>query len=331
MPLQIDKRGFAKAPELAGISGYINTDSNISIAGLKGKVVLVDFWTYTCINCIRTLPYLTAWDEKYAGNGLVIIGVHTPEFDFEKEQSNVKAAVEKYGIKYPVVQDNDYATWNAYQNHYWPHKFLIDAEGYIRYDHIGEGAYEETEREIIKLLKERDEGLKLPNGNTEVPAEGTEFYKIGTPELYLGYEFARTQLGNHEGFRPDETVSYAFPSGGKLAPNTVYLEGQWKSNSDSMELVSDSGKVALVFTAKNANIVAGNSTGSSAVVPELDGTSIPASSIGSDAANGSVLGSVTVSGQRLYNIVSLPDYAQGKQLVFTVKGKGFKLYTFTFG
>ena len=139
-----------KAPELAAGS-WINSQP-LSIADLKGKVVMVDFWTYSCINCIRTLPHMNAWQEKYADKGLIIIGIHTPEFEFEKNYANVKFAVEKYGIKYPVVQDNDYKTWRAYGNSYWPRKYLIDKEGNIRYDHIGEGGYEETEKVIQQLL-----------------------------------------------------------------------------------------------------------------------------------------------------------------------------------
>ncbi|MEK6869480.1 MAG: thioredoxin family protein, partial [Nanoarchaeota archaeon] len=148
---------YEKAPELAGIAGYINTNPEIKIQNLKGKVVLVDFWTYTCINCIRTFPYLKDWHNKYADKGLVIVGVHTPEFEFEKKYENVKSAVEKYGLKYAVVQDNNYETWRAYKNRYWPHKYLIDIDGFIRYDHIGEGAYAETERVIQELLKEKME------------------------------------------------------------------------------------------------------------------------------------------------------------------------------
>jgi thiol-disulfide isomerase/thioredoxin len=134
--VQIDKSQFKLAPELTKISGYINSNP-ITLADLKGKVILVDFWTYSCINCIRTIPYLNAWYEKYADDGLVIVGVHTPEFEFEKDYNNVKAAVEKFGIKYPVALDNEKQTWNTYENRYWPRKYLIDSEGYIRYDHIG--------------------------------------------------------------------------------------------------------------------------------------------------------------------------------------------------
>ena len=140
----LKEQKYEKAKELAGISGYLNTDA-FKLSELIGKkVVLIDFWTYTCINCQRTLPYITAWDKKYRDQGLVVIGVHTPEFEFEKKKGNVQSAIEEFGIKYPVVQDNDYATWRAYNNRYWPRKYLIDIDGFIVYDHIGEGGYEET-------------------------------------------------------------------------------------------------------------------------------------------------------------------------------------------
>ena len=152
--IQIDKSQFRMTPELARISGYINTDP-VTLEELRGNVVLVDFWTYSCINCIRTIPYLNAWHDKYADDGLVIVGVHTPEFEFEKDYNNVKAAVEEFKIQYAVVQDNEKGTWKEYENRYWPRKYLIDNEGYIRYDHIGEGSYAETEKVIQSLLSER--------------------------------------------------------------------------------------------------------------------------------------------------------------------------------
>ncbi len=192
---------FQKAPELQGIVSYLNTDG-IRLSDLNGKVVLIDFWTYSCINCIRTLPYLKEWHSKYSDKGLEIIGVHTPEFEFEKDYDNVKMAVEKYGIKYPVVLDNDYKTWNAYKNQFWPRKYLIDANGFIRYDHIGEGAYEETEKKIQELLAEMgskvDQEISKPQNVIDVNP-----IKVNTPELYLGYKFARASLGNSEGFQPE--------------------------------------------------------------------------------------------------------------------------------
>ena len=162
----IDKSQFKKAPEFAGITGDINT-KQLNLSDLRGKVVLIDFWTYSCINCIRTIPYLVDWDEKYSDKGLVIVGIHTPEFEFEKDIHNVQAAVKKFGIKYPVLQDNDKDTWNAFENRYWPRKYIVDSEGYIRYDHIGEGGYQETEKVIQNLLAERaaQQGIKGINFN----------------------------------------------------------------------------------------------------------------------------------------------------------------------
>lgn len=150
---KIDKSQFKKAPEFRKVTGYVNTDP-LKISDLKGKVVLVHFWTYTCINCIHTIPHLNNWYEKYSGKGLVIASVHTPEFEFEKNIDNVKEAVKGFLIKYPVIQDNNYGSWNAYGNRYWPRDYLVDNEGFIRYDHVGEGGYSETENMIQSLLAE---------------------------------------------------------------------------------------------------------------------------------------------------------------------------------
>jgi thiol-disulfide isomerase/thioredoxin len=148
-----DESGFKKAPDFTEITGYINTNP-VKLGDLSGKVVLVHFWTYTCENCIHMIPYLNKWQQNYADKGLVIIGIHTPEFELEKSTDNVKQAVKDYQIEYPVLQDNNYATWKAYQNRYWPRDYLIDTQGFIRYDHIGEGDYGETEKAIQSLLAE---------------------------------------------------------------------------------------------------------------------------------------------------------------------------------
>ena len=151
---EIDKSQFKKAPEFTGITGYINTPSPVKLADLKGKVVLVHFWTYTCINCIHTIPYLNELYQKYSNKGLVIVGVQTPEFDFEKNIDGVKAAVQDFKIKYPVILDNNYVNWNAYGNNYWPRDYLVDNQGLIRYNHIGEGGYDQTDQMIKSLLAE---------------------------------------------------------------------------------------------------------------------------------------------------------------------------------
>src|SRR5689334_11304161 len=151
---KMDKSQFKRAPEFTATTGYINTPSPVKLVDLKGKIVLVHFWTYTCSNCIHTIPYLNNWYQKYSNKGLVIVGVQTPEFDFEKNIGNVKKAVQDFKIKYPVILDNDYVNWNAYGNNYWPRDYLVDNQGLIRYNHIGEGGYEQTEQMIRSLLAE---------------------------------------------------------------------------------------------------------------------------------------------------------------------------------
>jgi thiol-disulfide isomerase/thioredoxin len=331
----IDKSQFKKAPEFDKVTGYINTKP-INLSDLKGKVVLVDFWTYSCINCIRTIPYLVDWNEKYADKGLVIVGVHAPEFEFEKNIDNVKAAVEKFGIKYPIIQDNDKGTWNAYENRYWPQKYIVDNEGFIRYDHIGEGGYAETEKVIQSLLQERTAQLGLDSSLTSTNNTGTEtttpenvqsvdFSKINSPELYFGYQFARAPLGNPEGFKPDQTVNYSLANiDSDIKPNAIYLDGEWKNNADNMELQSETGRIALVYSAKSVNIVAGGK--GEASISE-DGKALQGKYRGADLLEE---GKFTIDGQRLYNL-SMHDKYGAHSIVVDIKGKGFQVYTFTFG
>jgi thiol-disulfide isomerase/thioredoxin len=328
--LSIDKSQFRKAPEFTGITSYINTNQT-KLSDLKGKVILVDFWTYSCINCIRTLPYLVDWNQKYSDKGLVIVGVHSPEFEFEKNINNVKQAVARFGIKYPVLLDNDHETWNAYQNSYWPRKYLVDSDGYIRYDHIGEGGYAETENAIRNLLAERtdQQGLEISNLNqTKAIVSGVppvDFNQIKTPELYFGYQYARAQLGNIEGFNPEKTVNYTIPSS-NLDTNVIYLQGLWKNNPDNMELVGPDGKITLVYSAKSVNIVAG---GKGQVTVREDGKGVQTnnSSKGNDT---DAEGKLSIDGQRLYNIADNTNYGN-HQIEIAAKGPGFKIYTFTFG
>ena len=328
----IDKSQFRKAPEFEKITGFINTKP-ISLADLNGKVVLVDFWTYSCINCIRTIPYLVDWNGKYADKGLVVVGVHAPEFEFEKNIDNVEEAVKRFGIKYPVIQDNDKGTWNAYQNQYWPRKYLIDNEGYIRYDHIGEGGYTETERVIQALLQERNASLSVDGNNTLIEpiisapenVQSVDFSKINSPELYFGYQLARAPLGNPEGFKPDQTVNYSLVNpGSNIGPNVIYLDGTWKNNADNMQLQSEIGRIALVYSAKSINIVAG---GKGEVAVSEDGSTLDGKYLGADLSEG---GKFTIDGQRLYNLSTHDEYGV-HAIVIDIKGKGFQAYTFTFG
>lgn len=322
----VDKSGFKKAPKLVGIDDYINTTPEELEKAIQGKVVLYDIWTYSCINCIRTLPYITAWNEKYADDGLLIIGIHSPEFEFEKNVKNVQMAVEKYGITYPVVLDNEWQTWKAFENRYWPRKYIADHEGYIRYDHIGEGAYQETEKVIQQLLEERADnlGLNIDSSEPLVDLEEFQHTTFRTPELYFGYKFAegRNQLGNSEGFKPENDVAYTSPD--NIQQHYFYLDGTWKNLEGSMKLVSDSGRIKLSYFAKEVNIVTANK-GDLTIL--LDGNKILQNYAGKDVNRG---GKLYTSEPKLYNIVN-SDNAEGHTLEIIVNSSGFEIYTFTFG
>jgi thiol-disulfide isomerase/thioredoxin len=337
---QIDKTQFMKAPEFAQISGYINTPDNspLTLSSLKGKVVLVYIWTYTCINSIRPMPYIHDWNQKYSNNGLVVVGVHSPEFQFEKNYTNVKDAVQRFGIKYPVVLDSDRGTWNAYRNNYWPRYYLIDTQGYIRYDHIGEGDYNQIEKSIQSLLAER--AALMGANKISFNAEATTVIKPGslyyvdlrqntTPEIYIGYNTARTPLGNPEGFKPDQTVSYSIPSTTNFNPHIAYIQGKWKNNPDNMELKSDTGRIVLTYYGKSVNVIAGGK-GGGIVSNDEEGEATALTSNNSLGEDLSPDGSFRIDGQRLYNLAIHNNYT-AHSIVIDVKGKGFQFYTFTFG
>jgi len=323
--ITIDKSRFRKAPNLVGIADYINSTPEQLSKDIEGKVVLYDIWTYSCINCIRTLPYVTAWNEKYADEGLLIIGVHSPEFEFEKDVKNVQMAVDKHGITYPVVLDNEKQTWKAFENRYWPRKYITDHEGYIRYDHIGEGAYQKTEEIIQQLLQERSLSLGMQTTSAEPFVEIEEFQHTSfrTPELYFGYKFAqgRNQLGSPEGFNPGNDVTYSIPK--DVKQHYFYLDGTWQNLQGSMKLISDSGSIVLPYHAKEVNIVTG-SEGELEIL--LDEKAIPISYAGKDV----VLGTVNIQGPDLYNIVISEDPAS-HLLRINVSKPGFEIFTFTFG
>ena len=320
-----DKTFLRKSPHLQGISGYINTSQQEMDKQLEGKVVLYDFWTYSCINCIRTIPHLTAWDEKYSDEGLVILGIHSPEFEFEKKYENVVFATEKFGIKYPVIQDNDKEIWNDFQNRYWPRKYIADHEGYIRYDHIGEGAYKETEEVIQLLLKERANAVGSTIQEKElVNLDEFEHATFRTPELYFGYKFAegRNQLGSQEGFSKNNIVNYQLPN--QFKQHYFYMDGMWENNKDGMKLAGDSGKIVLNFNAKQVNIVA---DGNAILKIEYDGGIIPIDSRGYDINSN---GEVIISEPRLYNLIEL-DQEGPHEIIIKVAEPNFEIFTFTFG
>lgn len=316
---------YPVVPDLTGITGYINTSPDDLKSQMKNKVVLYDFWTYSCINCLRTLPYLEAWNEKYADKGLLIIGVHSPEFEFEKDINNVKMAVQKYNVKYPVVLDSNHQTWDAFSNRYWPAEYLTDYTGHIRHTNFGEGEYDQTETVIQQLLAERAQHLELSvdTNMSLVNLQPHQFSYQQTPELYFGYDFAqgRSFIGNQEGFQPDKVVTYSLPS--NFVQDHFYLEGDWQNLADSMKLSSNSGKIVLSYYAKDVHIVvAGPDTD---VQVLLDGQPITSSDAGHDVQNGTV----HVSENRLYTVVSSQQAAA--HTITLIAKPGFQIYTFTFG
>ncbi len=315
--IALKAKKYPKAKELVAPDGYLNT-KNITIAENIGKnVILIDFWTYSCINCQRTIPYIEAWYEKYKDKGLIIIGVHTPEFDFEKEYVNVKRAIEKFNITYPVVQDNKYQTWRAYENQYWPRKYLIDIDGFIVFDHIGEGGYEETEMKIQYLLEERNQVLNVSKEITkeiaQLTTEDTNFDLIQSPEIYFGYQYARDQIGNKEGWQPEKVVTYKLPS--KIARDQFYLNGQWFNRKDNMELTNAHGSITLRYFAKSVNLVAGANTKKPVTITiKVDGKETK---------------TITVKNFDLYTVVANTQY--GEHTLEIEAEPGLMAYTFTFG
>jgi thiol-disulfide isomerase/thioredoxin len=324
---KIQGEEYKLAPELTGISGYLNTnDVEVKISDFEGKVVLIDFWTYTCINCIRTLPYLTAWDEKYRDKGLVIIGVHAPEFEFEKERENVIKAMERRGVEYIVVQDNEMETWRAFDNRYWPQKYLIDSEGYIRYEHIGEGGYEETEMKIQELLKEAGESV-----NEELTKEGLNdgrVRRITTPELYAGvlFSFPRNQyIGNKK--NAERLEDYVLPNKLDLK-DTIYLDGLWYYNPDNLHLQGEEGIIALDFTAGEVNIVAEPLGANIEMEVLIDEEYVKKEDAGSDVLFEGNRAYVIIDEAKLYNIY---DGEYGNFRMDLKVGKDFSFNAFTFG
>lgn len=321
----VDESKYPLAPNLEGVTGYINTSPDALKDEMKGKVVLYDFWTYSCINCLRTLPFLEEWNAKYSDKGLLIIGVHSPEFEFEKNIDNVRMAVQKYNITYPVVLDSDHSTWDAFGNRYWPAEYITDYLGHIRHVHFGEGDYDQTEESIQALLNQRAKGLGL-DVNASVPLvdiKPHQFADRQTPELYFGYNFAlgRNFLGNQEGFHPNIAVTYAVPT--SLEQDRFYLGGSWQNLQDSMQCASDDCKIVLQYYARDVNIVAAGPGVNVQVL--LDGKPAGPSDAGQDTHDGVV----HVSENRLYNVISSEQ--AGPHTVTLIAKPGFQMFTFTFG
>ncbi len=325
---------YPKAPELVMPDGFINTPrlssgqaGPITIGEFRGKnPVLIDIWTYSCINCQRTLPYLRSWYEKYEKDGLVIIGVHTPEFAFEKVQANVEKAVEEFSLKYPVILDNKYATWNAFGNRFWPRKYLIDIDGYIVYDHAGEGGYEETELAIQRVLAERAARLggEVSGQSVSSPADmvQVDFRQVQSPEVYFGS--ARNEsLGNGEiGVSGIQNID--IPQ--QLFSNTLYLGGGWDIQPEYAKNTNKGGRVQFMYTAKNVYMVASSDTPARVQITRDGGASL-GNERGSDVDKD---GWMTIQEERLYKIVEGDVYGT-YTLEIMIEGSGVEIYTFTFG
>ncbi len=315
------------APPLSGATQWLNSPE-LNAGMLRGKVVLVDFWTYSCINCLRTLPYLKAWDEKYRAQGLVIIGVHAPEFAFEKDLRNVETAVRDLGIKYPVAIDNHYAIWNAYQNEYWPAHYLIDADGKIRHQHFGEGAYQETEQMIQTLLKEAHQGLALSDGIVQVQGEGATAQAANTrrsPETYLGYA-RQENFASPEVVQRDTTARYSTPR--KLDTDQWALRGSWLVGKESAVQQAPGGAIDYHFQGRDLHLVLGAHEGQPVRFKvSLDGKS-PGKHHGVDIDE---QGNGVIRAQRLYQLIRQNGESKDRRFRIEFPDAGAEAFAFTFG
>jgi cytochrome c biogenesis protein CcdA/thiol-disulfide isomerase/thioredoxin len=312
-----------KAPEISKPSGYVNTGGKpITIGEFKGKkVVLVDFWTYSCINCQRTLPYMKAWDVKYRDLGLQIIGIHTPEFAFEHVQSNVETAVQGFGLKYPSVLDNDYGTWNAFGNSYWPRKYLVDIDGYIVYDHAGEGNYAETEHAIQKALQERADALgtgeTIP---TDIADPKAPIAQAGSPETYFGSS-RDEYLANGNPFISGKQ-SLTVPA--QIGLNKLYLGGTWDFSPEYAE-AGAGATITYRYAAKGVYFVAASKEGATISV-SIDGKTVSQEMAGDDVLDGVA----TIKGNRLYKLIESSS-PESHVLEIKIEKGVLDAYTFTFG
>lgn len=300
MTANVDLKNYGPAPEFSGIAKWLNSEP-LTMAALRGKVVLIDFWTYSCINCIRTLPYVTKWFDTYKDRGFVVIGVHTPEFAFEKETSNVQDAIKKFGIHYPVAQDNDYATWQQYNNRYWPAEYLIDQRGNVVYTHFGEGNYDITENAIRQLLGMDAEKKELNESRLQ---------EVQSLEMYFGTD----RLKYLSPAQKPSSVPKRYSLPDSLQLNEFAFEGVWQFGRQSVKLAEGAGKIKLKFHAGKIHLVAASAKASKLRI----------------IVDGKVQPDVTVGESELYTLFDSDDYAD-HVIEITVEGAGFEAFTFTFG
>ncbi|WP_431228833.1 cytochrome c biogenesis protein DipZ [Burkholderia contaminans] len=318
-------------PSLDGAVQWLNSPP-LTAAGLRGKVVLVDFWTYSCINCLRTLPYTTAWARKYAPYGLVVIGVHAPEFAFERDIGNVKKAVHDLGIDFPVAIDNRFTIWRAFNNEYWPAHYFVDAQGRVRRHHFGEGEYAESERAIQSLLAEagHPEALNVPIGLAGAPAKGAlaaaDSADVRSPETYVGYARAEAFM-SPGGVVRDAAYHYAEPAQPDL--NDWGLAGMWQVGAERATLAAPAGRIVYRFHARDLHLVLGPGEDGKPVRfrVTLDGAA-PGAAHGSDV---DAQGYGTVTGQRLYQLVRQPGAIADRTFSIEFLDPGVNAYAFTFG
>jgi cytochrome c biogenesis protein CcdA/thiol-disulfide isomerase/thioredoxin len=295
---------FGVAPEFQAIEGWINSEP-LTMQALRGKVVVLDFWTYSCINCLRTLPHVTAWDEAYRDEGLVIVGVHTPEFAFEREHDNVRRAVAEHGIEYPVALDPDFGTWQAWGNRYWPAKYFVDRRGHVRYAHFGEGDYEESERVIRQLLAEGPEGTLVSEEIADETPTGPQ-----TPESYLGYERIDRFVGSR--IEPNREVEYTIPQ--YIPLHGLAYGGRW-TVEDERIVAGPGARLRLHFKGSNVFLVLGTAGEEETVEVTLDEE--PS-------------GTVTVTQDDLYTLARIPGEKRNHVLDLSFS-PGTEAYAFTFG
>ncbi len=314
--------------DLSGATAWINSPP-LTFASLHGKVVLVDFWTYSCINCLRTLPYIKAWNEKYKDSGLVIIGVHTPEFAFEKDEANVRKAVKDLGVTYPVPMDNDYKIWRSFNNEYWPADYFIDATGAVRFHHFGEGAYDESEKWIRTLLEEANHA-PLPQTATAIAASGTEAAAdandVQSPETYVGYARAQN-FASPGGFNQDDPQTYRTPDALNL--NQWALAGKWKDEDQVATSLAAGDSISYRFHARDLHLVLGPSADGKPIRfrVTLDGQA-PGADHGVDT---DAEGYGVVTGDRLYQLIRQQGSIHDRTFRIEFLVPGVRAYSFTFG
>jgi cytochrome c biogenesis protein CcdA/thiol-disulfide isomerase/thioredoxin len=331
--LQVSDNGASlpvegQLPPLGGAVQWLNSPP-LTAEGLKGKVVLVDFWTYSCINCLRSLPYVKAWADKYRDQGLVVIGVHAPEFAFERDVKNVTKAMKDLGIDYPVAVDNDYKIWRAFDNQYWPAHYFADAKGQIRYHHFGEGDYAESERVIQQLLREAGKGqvtadlIDASGHGVQMAADSGD---VRSPETYVGYQRAE-HFASPQTVTPDKTAHYSAPTEPTL--NQWGLSGQWTVESESAALSAANGAIVYRFHARDLHLVLSPGADGKPVRfnVKIDGKA-PGDAHGTDVAAD---GSGTVTEQRLYQLVRQPGDVADHTFTIEFTDPGVTAYAFTFG